>query len=57
MSPNAVASEYQPIAMQKAKEFALASKTDYEKILNLSNKLNFEDFEEYYKQSAKFLEV
>ena len=43
MSPNAVASEYQPIAMEKAKEFALASKADYEKILNLSNKLNFED--------------
>ena len=53
MSPNAVASEYQPIAMEKAKEFALASKADYEKILNLSNKLNFEDFEEYYQQSAK----
>ena len=53
MSPNAVASEYQPIAMEKAKELALTSKADYEKILNLSNKLNFEDFEEYYQQSAK----
>jgi hypothetical protein len=53
MSPNAVASEYQPIAMQKAKELALTSKGEYENVLKMSNQLNFEDFEEYYKQSAK----
>ena len=53
MSPNAVASEYQPIAMQKAKELALTSKGEYENVLKMSNQLNFEDFEEYYKKSAK----
>ena len=53
MSPNAVASEYQPIAMQKAKELALGSKAEYENVLKMSAELNFEDFEEYYKQSSK----
>ncbi len=53
MSPNAVASEYQPIAMQKAKELALTSKSEYDKVLKMSNQLNFENFEEYYQQSAK----
>ncbi len=53
MSPNAVASEYQPIAMQKAKELALTSKGEYDKVLTMSNQLNFENFEEYYQQSAK----
>ena len=53
MSPNAVASEYQPIAMQKARELALGSKAEYENVLKMSAELNFEDFEEYYKQSSK----
>lgn len=53
MSPNAVASEYQPIAMEKATELALGSKAEYENVLKMSAELNFEDFEEYYKQSSK----
>lgn len=53
MSPNAVPSEYQSIAMEKAKELALASKGEYENLLKISSKLNFDEFEEYYKQSAK----
>ena len=53
MNPNAVAAEYSPLAMQKARELAVASEDEYKKLLEIKKNLQFDNFEEFYKTQGK----